>query len=387
MEGEANDLDDFLLNSTMLYESEPSSLSTSVSSDAVLSGSDHPASQDNLTNNDPDIANDTFDWLGIAPGNGWTPQSMSMSMSMSVSSSQGSSASISSAGGSSSRRRRVTGSPDSLAIPNLEAAVGARCSCVTNALGQNCMGHFDIGDVFRLRHARSKMTPSEALEQRYNDLNLALQTAGNSPTHCRLQIRGHSICLQAYCMLYDFNLASMRRTWRRFSAGIHGQHSMGRPRGSSGGVMSTARGMQAYAWLLTWIEVSGDQDPVGHPYKYIINFVLPAELYEEYHRDFTSNQIGLAETALSGRAFARVFAHFRRQEKVRVRRKANTTTKCQSILSLSPPTPVPAPLLPSVPSPPLSSCLLLAPLSLSLFPRPTPVPSLLSNFPENLLVP
>ena len=96
------------------------------------------------------------------------------------------------------------------------------------------------------------------------------------------------------------------------------------------GILSSARGLQAYAWLKTWIEIIGDEDPVGQKYKYVINYILPPELYEEYCKDIMAYRVGESEQVLSGRAFARVWAHFKRQERVRVRRKANTTTKCES---------------------------------------------------------
>ena len=216
-----------------------------------------------------------------------------------------------------------------------------------NANGLSCMRHFDIGEIFRFRYGRSNMSCSEALEARQKDLKMALE-ANTGEGVCCVQVKSHTICLRAYCMLFDINYASMKRTWRRLSNGSGGHEPLGRPRGSSGGVLSSARGMQAYAWLKTWIEISGDQDPVGHPYKYIISFVLPADLYEEYVKDFAVAQLGTTESVLSGRAFARVWTHFKSQERVRVRRKANTTTKCQGD------TPRPPPPTPGPPAPPQS---------------------------------
>ena len=105
---------------------------------------------------------------------------------------------------------------------------------------------------------------------------------------------------------------------------------MGRPRGSSGASPGTTpRAQDAYAWLKQWIEVFGDLDPVGTKYKYVVSYILPADLHEEYMRDFTFT--GLARTLhpLSQRSFTRVWHLFINQEKVRVRQKANTTTKCR----------------------------------------------------------
>ena len=304
-----DDFDTFLLDSSLLYESDQSAEANSESS------GDGVSRRLNFSDNDQDMENENFDWSDAIPGGGWTPQSVTMS-------SQGSTGSSPSP----SRRRKTTGGPEALSLASLEAASGGYCKCPLNSQGLSCMRHFDVGDIFRLRHGRSKMSPAEGLEQRHNDLKMAVQT-NSTNDQCLLQVKGHTIYLRAYCMMFDINYASTKRIWRRLSNGSGGHGSMGRPRGSSGGVMSSARGMQAYAWLKTWIEISGDQDPVGHPYKYIINFILPADLYDEYMRDFIANQVGAAETVLSTRAFARVWSHFKIEEKVRVRRKANTTTK------------------------------------------------------------
>lgn len=318
MDTHAHDSDTFLVDSSLLYESEQSLNFSSEPSDS--SSLDGVARTLNFTEDGQDGNN--FDWLEAVPGNGWTPQSLAMS-------SQGSSSSSPSP----SRRRKVSGGPETLTIPSLEAAVGGHCKCALSPEGLSCMRHFDIGDIFRLRHARSKLSSSEVLDLRQNDIKMALQTNSTNDDRCLLHVKNQTICLRAYCMLFDINYASMKRTWRRFAHGSGAQYALGRPRGSSGGVLSSTRGMQAYAWLKTWIEITGDQDPVGHPYKYIISYVLPADLYEEYTKDFAATQIGTAEAMLSGRAFARVWGHFKNQERVRVRRKANTTTKCHGNLS------------------------------------------------------
>ena len=319
MEEEPSDEHFFLLNPRILFQSDQGSEPDSHSSGSIsLSRSDS-------TNTGSDVEDrthfDTFDWQDAIPGNGWTPQTLARS-------SQGSTASTPSVS-SSPRGKPLKASPDSLLVPSIEAALGARCRCRIGVQGRNCMALFDAGDIFRLRHARMKMSGTEVIAQRHADLTNALEVT-TCPSDCRIRVNGHSICLQAYCMVYNTNYASMKRTWRNLCHGIHGQQSMGRPRGYSGGVMSTARGMQAYAWLKSWLEISADQDPVGQQYKYTINFIGPADLYEEYIADFLANRVGVAETTLSGRAFSRLWSYFKRVEKVRVRRKANTTTKCSS---------------------------------------------------------
>jgi hypothetical protein len=61
----------------------------------------------------------------------------------------------------------------------------------------------------------------------------------------------------------------------------------------------------------------------------VINYVLASEIYEEYSREFYVNRITLESVPISLRSFTRVWTSFQKEEKVRVRRKANVTTKCQ----------------------------------------------------------
>ena len=264
-----------------------------------------------------------FDWHEAVPGSWRSPPPM-LSSSQSSNDRASLDSSMSPASNK-SKRSRVPGNPDSLSLASIESALGAICSCQRSGHSQSCMRVFNVGDIYRLRHTRHKMSHSEALQHRNDDLQRAFESGVDS---CRVNVEGKVICLQAYCMLYNINWSSARRSWSRL---VHGQGrvAIGRPKGSKGGVLSTPQGLQAYAWLKTWIELAGDEDPVGMKYKYTVNYVVPAELYQEYCADYAATKVLQADTPLSCRSFARVWSLFTSKECVRVRRKANTTTKCQ----------------------------------------------------------
>ena len=267
-----------------------------------------------------------FDWTEATPGRGWTPQSLSMSQQSGASWSSDVSSCVSSPSSKgTSTRSRVPGNPAALQVASLEAALGATCGCRRGPNDKFCMEGFNIGDVFRLRYERSRLTGTEDSERRKQDLQRALS---NGTKHCRIVVEGRPLCLQAYCMLFNINWASMRRSWSQLTQGTRVQ-GRGRPKGSSSEICSSTRGMEAYAWLKAWIEVFEDQDPVGTVYKFVVNYISVADLHEQYCRDLEASQVGAGAKALSARAFARVWSQFKREEKVRVRRKANTTTKCQ----------------------------------------------------------
>jgi hypothetical protein len=188
-----------------------------------------------------------------------------------------------------------------------------------------CMSKFDIGAIFRLRYSRSKLSKTEDMAKRNSDLTRAAQ---KDDKKCVMDVESKSICLLAYCMLFDINWSSMRRSWARMVNGDQVQ-DVGRPKGSSGSSATSARSHDAYAWLKRWIEIFGDLDPVGQKFKYVVNYILPADLHEEYSRDFAFSGMARNIFPLSQRSFTRVWSLFINWERVRVRRKANTTTKCR----------------------------------------------------------
>ena len=194
MEDSQDGCDMFLLDDSVLYEPDQNSQGDSSSLDAL-----------SITCDDLGPESEQFDWLDAVPAHGWTPQTLSMS---SQSPSCGSvTMSISPASSKSSSRTRVPGNPASLLLPSLEAASGAGCGCRFGSVGKSCMSTFNIGDIFRLRYERSRLSYSEAMARRTSDL---LQGVGNGGKQCRLQVEGHMICLQAYCMLYNLNWSFMR---------------------------------------------------------------------------------------------------------------------------------------------------------------------------------
>ena len=141
---------------------------------------------------------------------------------------------------------------------------------------------------------------------------------------------GKSVCLSAYCMLFDYNASSMRRSWSKIKDG-NGIQQTGRPKGSyhiSDLIGNSVLKQSCYAWLKSWTEVVADEDPVGIKYKLVLNFVRLQDLYQEYKNHFLANSVLIDDTSLSQRRFGDVWEYFKGEEKIRVRRKANTTTKC-----------------------------------------------------------
>ena len=91
----------------------------------------------------------------------------------------------------------------------------------------------------------------------------------------------------------------------------------------------SSKNIQCYAWLKDWVSTIGDDDPVGKSSKKIINFVSCKELHDEYCKNYNLYSILGSDHPLSVRRFQVIWEYFLVKEQVRVRRKANTTTKCK----------------------------------------------------------
>ena len=209
----------------------------------------------------------------------------------------------------------------------IETILGQRCPCARLVGGRPCMDNFDYGTVSGHRHARGKLGAAAEFDLRSRNL---LAAAERSTRDCRLLLDGKSICLRAYCMIFDYNESSMRRSWSKVKQGL-GIRSVGRPKGSQANpdpIGDNVLKQSCFAWLKAWADVIADVDPVGIKYKLVVNFVRPQDLYDEYVRHYISSSVLLADTPLSFRRFCVVWEYFKREGKIRVRRKANTTTKC-----------------------------------------------------------
>ena len=201
------------------------------------------------------------------------------------------------------------------------------CPCARFLAGKPCMSYFNYGSISGHRFIRSKLGPSDEYSLRTSDLNAAFAA---NPHECRVLVDGKSVCLSAYCMLFDYNASSMRRSWSKIKDG-NGIQQTGRPKGSyhiSDPIGNSVLKQSCYAWLKSWTEVVADEDPVGIKYKLVLNFVRLQDLYQEYKNHFLANSVLIDDTSLSQRRFGDVWEYFKGEEKIRVRRKANTTTKC-----------------------------------------------------------
>ena len=208
----------------------------------------------------------------------------------------------------------------------IQKVLNQSCPCERLRGGKPCLRNFSFANICELRFARSTWGPAQEYQARQEALQAA---AAANASEFRLSVNQHLVCLTAYCMIYDYNCSSMRRSWSAVKTGL-GIQPTGRPRGSHhlDPVGSSTKNLACYSWMKEWLDTMADVDPVGLKYKFTINYVGSKDLYQEYAKHYLINHILLADQPLSHRRFAEIWQHFKQQEKVRVRKKANTTTKC-----------------------------------------------------------
>jgi len=226
------------------------------------------------------------------------------------------------------RKARDTIKQQLFEFSNIRLCIEETCPCASRAGGQSCLRHFDPPTVWGLRQTRWNISAKEDQELRHSDIVAGLNGNAHNP---KLLVNGKLLCLRAYCLVYGYNRSSIARTLSLIRKG-QGCVPVGRPARLASEqkdvVGVSAKNLQCYAWLKDWVSTVGDDDPVGKSCKKVINFVSTKELHEEYCRNYSLNSFLEADRPLSERRFRVIWEHFLEKEQVRIRRKANTTTKC-----------------------------------------------------------
>jgi len=233
---------------------------------------------------------------------------------------------------SSSTKRRRRGRDQILQevinIRSIEPALRQICPCAHKPGGQSCLRYFSAPDLWGLRQARWSLSNNQDQAVRFAELKQAIEVDLQCP---RALVKGKLVCVPAYCLVYAYTRTSIARSLRKVRQGMEAVPA-GRPKGSSNSdpLGTSARNLACYAWLKEWVSYVGDDDPVGKSSKKVVNFVTVGELHEEYCRNYNAFNHLRSDTPLSLRRFGEIWKYFKTKEQIRVRRKANTTTKCRA---------------------------------------------------------
>jgi hypothetical protein len=182
------------------------------------------------------------------------------------------------------------------------------------------------------------MDPNQEYSMRNKELLDAFETDPNNPK-VRVGCQGvqyYLVCISAYIIICGIPEKSTMRKW----ATITGQKAL-RPVGRPierlladkdiRDDMDTTEKSHALQWLIGWSELVADEDPTGSKYLKVIDLITYVEVWQEYCIHFETFQMSVLAKPVSKQTFGRVWDHWIKEYRVRIREKSKITTKCPGI--------------------------------------------------------
>ncbi len=260
---------------------------------------------------------------------------------MTFSSSMGLSDTISSVSVSSSvskRPNRQDVSLKRLDSRDIENAMKRQCSC--SKFGKfsmkSCHSQFNYGELCNLRRERTLMDQSAERMKCIQELSQAMKHPNEKVlVGCTGVIPYRECCIGGYILAYGLSRATIYRLRNSLKMNVDPNAGAGRPKKTREdleddkifGPSSTGH-EYIEAWLNEWLEVEADKDPVGNDCLYTLDLVESKDVYEEFVADYKANTVFEGSRITSQRSFKRVWDAWITKNRIRIRDKKNTTTKC-----------------------------------------------------------
>lgn len=231
-----------------------------------------------------------------------------------------------------------------LCVEVMEKDLLTPCSCsrLSKFGRKSCHSHFNLGDILNLRRERTTMDQTAERKTCIKEMMQAM----NHPQErilvgCKV-VPYRECCIGGYCLAYGLSRKTVHRLRIQLQSGVHTPNEgAGRPKKTredlqDDKLLGPSSPDQQYiqAWLNEWIEIEGDHDPVGDECQYVLDLVDCKDVYEEFIADYGANTIFSGCRQPSERTFRRVWEWWVVENRVRIRDKKNTTTKCQGLQDL-----------------------------------------------------
>ena len=214
-------------------------------------------------------------------------------------------------------------------IDNIVTAQESPCSCVKGEWTQSCPSRFETWEILKLRTQRLSVRLKEQIQSR-NRVILSGYDNLNLHHRCRPTLLHRQVCLKGYCIVMGWNYNSVCNGLKALRS--RDQYSVvpiGKP---------TARFRrkaiiteECKSWIMGWVHVTADHDPTGEQYCYSINFVHLGNLHKIYSRETRTSDFLQTTAVASERTFRRQFKAVCEEERVRIRKKIHTSTKCKGV--------------------------------------------------------
>lgn len=216
------------------------------------------------------------------------------------------------------------------------------CSCTRQSkfLRKSCHSTFNIGEILNMRRERVLMDQSTERQLCIQELTQATKSPEERIlVGCKL-VAYRECCIGGYCLAYGLSRSSVYRMRTQLQAMAKVPNlGAGRPKKTREDMQDDAEvgpssPDQQYieAWLNEWLELEADKDPVGNDCEYVLDLVDSKDVYEEFIADYNANTIFAGSRVASERTFRRVWDWWIIKNRIRIRDKKNTTTKCQGNL-------------------------------------------------------
>jgi len=209
------------------------------------------------------------------------------------------------------------------------------CPCGEKQRGVNCLSLFNTtGEILNARMEHYDRTAKEEYKLRAHDVLEAYkhQKEGNKARVSITLKHGikYSVCLNAYAALYELPLRSFWRTVGDIRKRNSPPTSVGRPKGTIGDAnpVVSLLTQECLEWIRMWAHTICDESPTTDDWSISIDPVDVREVHEEYECFFKTAHISVYAKVVSFTTFVRVWNHWLIIDRVKIRNKGNTTTKC-----------------------------------------------------------
>ncbi len=212
-------------------------------------------------------------------------------------------------------------------MDNITDTQDRSCSCAKADSENSCPRRFQVWEIVKLRTERSSLHMKEQTSRRNHDLVMGY--CNFKSKKCMPTLLNRQVCLKGYCIVMGWNY-----NWVCTELKVLRIRNENNPHHNPIAHVTRFRRRAVFteeckSWIRAWINVTGDHDPTGEQQCFTINFVDIAQLHTIYTHDMRQSDVLLSTRVASVRTFRRQFIEVCKEERVRIRKKIHTSTKCK----------------------------------------------------------
>ena len=203
-----------------------------------------------------------------------------------------------------------------------------RCSCAKVESNNCCPRRFQCWEIVKLRTERLSMHVKEQTSCRNHDLVMGYSNFELS-NKCMPMLLNRRVCLKGYCIVMGWNYNWVCTELKALR--IRNEHNIQHPPVHQRFRRKAVFTEECKSWIIGWIQVTGDHDPTGEQQCYTINFVDIVQLHNLYTNETRESDVLVTARVASLRTFRRQFREVCKEQRVRIRKKIHTSTKCKGL--------------------------------------------------------